>query len=67
MLDPTPFASIRGARPELPAPLVAIIDRAVSKRADARFASAEELIAALLAAAGATRPRKVPGSAVPGC
>ena len=57
-----PFAGVRSARPELPQPVAAIIDRLIEKSVDRRFASADELVAALVAADSAARPRRVPGS-----
>lgn len=57
-----PFTPARSARPDLPGPVAAIIDRLVEKSADRRFASADELVAALVAADNAARPRHVPGS-----
>ena len=58
----TPFPGALAARPDLPQPLAAIIDRLIAKRAEERFASADELVAALVAADAAARPRRVPGS-----
>lgn len=57
-----PFPGARSVRPELPQALAAIIDRLVLKRAEERFASADELVAALVAADAGARPRRVPGS-----
>ncbi|MFO0659032.1 MAG: protein kinase [Polyangiaceae bacterium] len=62
MSSPEPFASVREARRELPPAFASIVDRALAKRKEERFASADELVAALVAAASAARPRKVPGS-----
>ncbi len=57
-----PFPGARSARPELPAPIAAIIDRLIEKSVERRFASADELVAALVAADSGARPRRVPGS-----
>ena len=58
--DPPP--SLASKRDDVPAPLVAIVDRLIVKDPAARFASADDLVAALIAAEAATRPRKVPGA-----
>jgi serine/threonine protein kinase/WD40 repeat protein len=57
-----PFPDARETRPELPASLALALKRTMSKRKEERFATADELVAALVAAASAARPRKVPGS-----
>jgi serine/threonine protein kinase len=57
-----PFPDARELRPDLPAPLALVIRRAIAKRKDDRIATADELVAALVAAAGAARARRVPGS-----
>ena len=57
-----PFPDARELRPELPAPLALALKRTMSKRKEERFATADELVAGLVAAASAARPRQVPGS-----
>ncbi len=59
---PEPFPDARELRPDLPAVLALALARTLAKSKDERFASADELVAALVAAASAARPRRVPGS-----
>jgi serine/threonine protein kinase/WD40 repeat protein len=60
--EPAPFPDARELRPELPAALSAVLRRCLAKPKDERFATADELVAALVAAASASRSRRVPGS-----
>ncbi len=62
LLDPAPFASIRDVRPDVPPALAAIVDRLLQKRSERRYASADELVAALVASAADARARAVPSS-----
>jgi WD40 repeat protein/tRNA A-37 threonylcarbamoyl transferase component Bud32 len=57
-----PFPDAREMRPDLPAPLALVLRRCIAKRKDERFSTADELVAALVTAASAARPRRVPGS-----
>ena len=62
MSAPTPFPDVREQRPEVPHALSAVVARAIAKRPEDRFATADELVAALAAASAASRQRRVPGS-----
>ncbi len=57
-----PFPDARELRPDLPAPLALVLARTIAKRKEDRVSSADELVATLVAAASAARPRRVPGS-----
>jgi len=60
--EPTPFPDPRDARPDLPRRLADVLRKATAKPSEQRFATVDDLIAALLAAAGHARARRVPGS-----
>jgi serine/threonine protein kinase/WD40 repeat protein len=60
--DEHPFPDIRSLRPDLPAPLAALLRRLLSKCPEERHESAVELVAALVAASAEARTRRVPGS-----
>ncbi len=60
--SPDPFPDARDLRPDLPAPLALVLARTIAKRKEDRIASADDLVAALVAAASAARPRRVPGA-----
>ncbi len=57
-----PFLDIRSLRPDLPAPLAALLMRLIAKAPDDRPASADEVVATLVAASAEARERRVPGS-----
>ena len=57
-----PFTDARELRPDLPAPLALVLARTIAKNEDDRISTADELVAALVAAASAARPRRVPGA-----
>ncbi len=59
--DPVP---IEHAAPHVPAPLAAVVDRALRKRPDDRYQSGRELAADLAAAVGNARLQRVPGMPV---
>ena len=62
MTSPEPFPDPREARPELPIRLAEVLRRAVDKAPEKRFETADDLVAALVAAGEDTRTRRVPRS-----
>ncbi len=62
LLSDGPLPSLRSARAEVPPAVASIVDRLMEKQPERRFPSAEELLAALIRAAAATRRRRVPGA-----
>ncbi|HXK17389.1 MAG TPA: protein kinase [Polyangiaceae bacterium] len=60
--SPEPPPSVSRERPELSAAFAALIDRLVDKNPNARWESAEKLVAELVAQRASARPRRVPGA-----
>ena len=58
----TPFPDPREARPDLPKRLADVLRKATAKPVEERFATVDDLVAALIAAWDLSRPRSVPGS-----
>ncbi len=58
-----PIPDLHRARPDLPAPVVAVVRRAMAKRPAERFGSAAEMTAALVSPPAAARPSAVPAPA----
>ncbi|MCC6647134.1 MAG: protein kinase [Polyangiaceae bacterium] len=62
MLAEAAFPDVRTWRPEVPRALAEVVARAIHRAPEQRFASADDLVGALVAARAAARPRRVPGS-----
>lgn len=56
------FPDPRALRGDTPPPLADVLRRAIAKRKEDRFPTADALVAALVAASTASRPRRIPGS-----
>jgi hypothetical protein len=62
MSAPAEFPAPNEGRPDVSGALASVVAKLVRKRPEDRYATADELVAALVAAGAASRPRRVPGS-----